>query len=323
MLGPQLPFSDRLHGMKYRSPGENFRESQNRQASALSDSDEHYTRTRDIYMDQRFLNAGRVQAGAGSMNDVTMHNCFVSGIIEDSLVEGNGCILDRLKEAAATLRMGGGIGYDFSTLRPADDKIKSQNTPASGPVSFLYPYHEVCKTIASAGMRHGAQMATMRVDHPDIEKFIFVKQNFTELRTMNLSILITDEFMECLLTQRPFNLQFGGVVYKQVDPVELWEKIMRSTWDWAARRNASPSPMVRTMAFQICSSISGDLPVTSRPKSSSLNSGKSQRSLVTEVPVSSLSGRFSRASWNTCQWFSSEVHDWLMASLIGSCVRTP
>ncbi len=123
--GPALPFSDEIHASKYRGDGEGFREAMNRVASALQDDEEHYHQFRDILLDMRFMPGGRVQAAMGSLRDVTAHNCFVSGVIEDSAVEGHGCIMDRAKEAFATMRKGGGIGYDFSTLRPRGAMIKN------------------------------------------------------------------------------------------------------------------------------------------------------------------------------------------------------
>ncbi len=233
MIGPQLAFSDDLHAKKYRGEGESFREGVNRVASALQDNDDHYHYLRDILLHQRFLPAGRVQSAVGSTRQVTPYNCYVSGTIEDSLVEGNGSIMQRLHEAAATMRMGGGIGYDFSELRPHGDAIKSQHTQASGPVSFMPPFDAVCKTIASSGHRRGAQMAVLRIDHPDIEKFIHAKQNTGALTAFNMSIAVTDEFMQAVVDGTSFALRYGGVVYREVDARTLWEMIMRSTWDWA------------------------------------------------------------------------------------------
>jgi ribonucleoside-diphosphate reductase alpha chain len=262
MQGPQLAFSDELDATKYRGERETHRDACYRVASALKDDDAHYRVFSDILLDQRFLTAGRVRSAMGSLREVTPYNCYVSGTIEDSMVEGHGSIMARLVEAAATMRMGGGIGYDFSPLRPYRDLIKSQQTYASGPVSFMQAYDATCKTIASAGHRRGAQMAVLRVDHPDIETYIHAKHPTAEtqvlwemvesitdpvlraraakalqetlpLTAFNMSIAITDEFMECLETGKPFPLKFGGQVYREVDPQALWEMIMRSTWDWA------------------------------------------------------------------------------------------
>lgn len=232
-MGPQTRVGDYFHAMKYRAEGEDFREANNRVASALKDSDEHYHQFRDITGHQRFMAAGRVQSAMGSSRATTPYNCYVSGTIEDSFVHGEGNIMQRATEAAATMRMGGGIGYDFSTLRPRGDVIRKLQSHSSGPISFMAIFNEVCKCVASSGHRRGAQMGVMRVDHPDIEEFINAKHNITELTGFNLSIAITDEFMEAVLAGTDFELRWGGQTYNTVDARSLWETIMRSTWDWA------------------------------------------------------------------------------------------
>jgi len=141
--------------------------------------------------------------------------------------------MDIAKEAGKTMRKGGGIGYDFSRLRPKGSLIVSLGSQASGPISFMRIYDSLCKTVSSAGHRRGAQMGVLRVDHPDIEEFIHAKQNSTELTAFNISIGVTDEFMECVRDKKMFDLTFEGKVYKQVFAPALWEMVMRSTWDWA------------------------------------------------------------------------------------------
>ena len=232
-MEPTLPVSKETHASKYRSRGETFKECCNRIANELKDDDEHYHKFRDILLDMRFLPAGRVQAAMGSSKKVTAFNCFVSGTIADSFVEGDGNIMQRATEAAATMRMGGGIGYDFSTLRPSGDLIRSLESSASGPVSFMDIYNSVCKTIASAGHRRGAQMAVLRIDHPDIEAFIYSKQNSDKLTGFNISIAITDEFMKAVEDGTDFDLKWEGKTYRTIDARNLFEKIMRSTWDYA------------------------------------------------------------------------------------------
>ena len=232
MPGPKLVFSDVLHAEKYRLPGEDFREGVNRSASALKDDDEHFHALREILLDMRFMFAGRIQAAIGAPKQVTPFNCFVSGIIDDSFIEGSGSIMQRASEAAQTMRMGGGIGYDFSTLRPRGSLISKLQSRSSGPVSFMSIYDAICRCIASSGHRRGAQMGVLRIDHPDVEEFIRAKQNTTELTGFNLSLAVTDEFMECLATGRAFPLKWEGRTYREVDPVALWEALMRATWDW-------------------------------------------------------------------------------------------
>jgi len=205
----------------------------NRIAGALADDTEHYQALRAILLDQRFLPGGRVQAAMGSTKNVTPYNCFVSGTIEDSFVEGNGSIMARAKEAAATMRMGGGIGYDFSHLRPNGDNISKLQSQSSGPVSFMEIFDAVCRCIASSGHRRGAQMGVLRVDHPDIEEFIHAKRNEDRLNGFNISVGVTDEFMQALLEDKPFKLWFNGKTYREINPRTLWDTLMRSTWDWA------------------------------------------------------------------------------------------
>jgi len=227
--GPTLPISEEIHAVKYRADGETFRESQSRVANTLADDPEHFYAFRSILLPQRFLPAGRVQAGVGSPRKTTAFNCFVSGAIEDSM---HG-IMSKAYEAAQTMRLGGGIGYDFSTLRPKGDKIVTLDSKASGVISFMEIYDTVCKTISSAGNRRGAQMGVLRIDHPDIEEFIEAKTNQTQLTKFNISIGVTDEFMEAVAKGRDFSLTFNGQIYKQVDAQYLWDKVMRATWDWA------------------------------------------------------------------------------------------
>lgn len=160
-------------------------------------------------------------------------NCFISGTIGDSFVVGHDSIMARAGEAASTMRMGGGIGYDFSTLRPRGALIKKLQSKSSGPVSFMEIFDAVGRAASSAGHRRGAQMGVLRVDHPDVEEFIHVKNNREKLTGFNMSLGITDKFMHAVDTGAPFELKFGGQVYKEIDAQALWDVIMRSTWDWA------------------------------------------------------------------------------------------
>lgn len=256
-----MPISEEIHAGKYRGVSESFREGCNRVASALKDNDEHYHAFREITLQMRFMAAGRVQAAMGSTKLVTPYNCFVSGTIEDNFTSKNG-IMYQATQAAETMRMGGGIGYDFSTLRPRNEIIKSLQSQASGPVSFMNIFDAVCRTTSSAGNRRGAQMAVLRVDHPDIEEFIRAKQSHqqapilwelvhsmpdddprkakalddlqqtNQLTGFNMSIAVTDEFMHAVESGQPFNLRWNDQTYKTINPRALWEQIMRATWDW-------------------------------------------------------------------------------------------
>ena len=179
--------------------------------------------------DFKFLPAGRITAGAGTARKVTLFNCFVMGTIPDSM----GGIFDMLKEAALTMQQGGGIGYDFSTIRPKGALVTGVAADASGPLSFMDVWDSMCRTIMSAGSRRGAMMATMRCDHPDIEDFITAKSEAARLRMFNVSVLVTDPFMAAVKANGPWDLVFDGKVYQTVKARDLWNKIMRSTYDYA------------------------------------------------------------------------------------------
>ncbi|TCL00355.1 ribonucleoside-diphosphate reductase class II [Shimia isoporae] len=179
--------------------------------------------------DFKYLPAGRITAGAGTARQVTLFNCFVMGTVPDSMSG----IFDMLKEAALTMQQGGGIGYDFSTIRPRGADVKGVAADASGPLSFMDVWDAMCRTIMSAGSRRGAMMATMRCDHPDIEHFITAKSDPARLRMFNMSVLVTDAFMEAVKADGPWELSFGDKVYHTVEARDLWNKIMQSTYDYA------------------------------------------------------------------------------------------
>ena len=177
----------------------------------------------------RFLPAGRITAGAGTARSVTLFNCFVMGTIPDSMAG----IFDMLKEAALTMQQGGGIGYDFSTIRPKGADVKGVAADASGPLSFMDVWDAMCRTIMSAGSRRGAMMATMDVSHPDIEDFVTAKSDPARLRNFNLSVLVSDAFMEAVKADKSWDLTFGGTVYRTVEARDLWNRITKSTFDFA------------------------------------------------------------------------------------------
>jgi ribonucleoside-diphosphate reductase alpha chain len=179
--------------------------------------------------DFKYLPAGRITAGAGTARQVTLFNCFVMGTVPDSMAG----IFDMLKEAALTMQQGGGIGYDFSTIRPRGADVKGVAADASGPLSFMDVWDAMCRTIMSAGSRRGAMMATMRCDHPDVEAFITAKSDAARLRMFNMSVLITDDFMEAVKADGPWELQFDGKIYHTVQARDLWNKIMQATYEYA------------------------------------------------------------------------------------------
>ncbi|MGR3363081.1 MAG: ribonucleotide reductase N-terminal alpha domain-containing protein, partial [Maritimibacter harenae] len=196
------PIAEQIWDMKYRlkeSDGAvidaKVEDTWRRIARALAESEpDQEERFYGALEDFKFLPAGRITAGAGTARNVTLFNCFVMGTIPDSMAG----IFDMLKEAALTMQQGGGIGYDFSTIRPRGSGVKGVAADASGPLSFMDVWDAMCRTIMSAGSRRGAMMATMRCDHPDIEDFITAKSDAARLRMFNMSVLVTDDFMEAV-----------------------------------------------------------------------------------------------------------------------------
>ena len=234
------PISQQIWDMKYRfkaSDGaaidDTVQDSWRRVAKALSANEKDPKHWEDVFYaaleDFKFLPAGRILAGAGTARAVTMFNCFVMGTIPDSM----GGIFENLKEAALTIQQGGGIGFDFSTLRPAGADVKGVAADASGPLSFMDVWDAMCRTIMSAGSRRGAMMATLRCDHPDIEAFVDAKRDPARLRMFNLSVLVTDAFMDAVKTGGDWDLIFDGKVHASVSAKDLWEKITRSTFEFA------------------------------------------------------------------------------------------
>ncbi|SLN45027.1 Ribonucleoside-diphosphate reductase NrdZ [Pseudoruegeria aquimaris] len=234
------PIAEQIWDMKYRfkaSDGtpvdETVEDSWRRIARALAEVEADPAawegKFYEALEDFKYLPAGRITAGAGTGRAVTLFNCFVMGTIPDSM----GGIFDMLKEAALTMQQGGGIGYDFSTIRPRGADVKGVAADASGPLSFMDVWDAMCRTIMSAGSRRGAMMATMRCDHPDIQDFITAKQDPARLRMFNLSVLVTDAFMDAVKADGSWDLVFDGKVYHTVQARDLWNRIMRATYDYA------------------------------------------------------------------------------------------
>ncbi|RVU36611.1 adenosylcobalamin-dependent ribonucleoside-diphosphate reductase [Hwanghaeella grinnelliae] len=238
--------SERIWDQKYRFRGtdghpvdKSIEDSWRRVAKALaaaenkagetSDQVDWEAKFYDAMADFKFLPAGRILAGAGTGRSVTLFNCFVMGTIPDDMSS----IFTHLREAALTMQQGGGIGYDFSTLRPRGAPVHGVGADASGPVSFMDVWDAMCRTIMSAGSRRGAMMATLRCDHPDIEEFITAKQTEGRLTNFNLSVLVTDAFMTAVKLDADWDLCFGGTVFKTVKARDLWDRIMRTTYDFA------------------------------------------------------------------------------------------
>ena len=232
--------SQRIWDMKYRLKDadgrpvdKNIEDTWDRLAIALSepetDRETWHQKFYNALEDFKFLPAGRIVSGAGAKRRVTLFNCFVMGDVPDDLAG----IFESLKEAALTMQQGGGIGYDFSTLRPKGALVSSVGADASGPISFMDVWDAMCRTIMSAGSRRGAMMAVMRCDHPDIELFIEAKQEAGRLRMFNLSVLVTDDFMVAVKEDASWELTYKNTIYKSLPARKLWNKIMRATYAYA------------------------------------------------------------------------------------------
>ena len=215
----------------------------------------------DAMRDFRFLPAGRILAGAGADRSVTLFNCFVMGEIPDDMSG----IFRQLQEAALTMQQGGGIGYDFSTLRPRGAPVRGVGADASGPLSFMDVWDSMCRTIMSAGHRRGAMMATMRCDHPDIEAFIEAKREPGRLRMFNLSVLVTDAFMDAVRRDDPWDLVFNGTVYRTVQARALWDSIMRSTYAFAEPGVIFIDRINRLNPLNYCEKIASSNPCGEQP----------------------------------------------------------
>ncbi len=236
------PIAEQIWNMKYRlRAGDGtpvdlaVEDTWRRVATALAEAEAPEAREawakrfEDAMTGYRFLPAGRILAGAGTGRDVTLFNCFVMGEIPDTMAG----IFENLKEAALTMQQGGGIGYDFSTLRPKGAPVKGVGADASGPLSFMDVWDAMCRTIMSAGSRRGAMMATMRCDHPDIEDFIEAKREPGRLTMFNLSVLASDAFMAAVKADADWPLVFEGKTFRILKARALWDRIVRATYDYA------------------------------------------------------------------------------------------
>ena len=240
-MGFDVALAEEIWTAKYRfappegKGDENFADTAERVARAVAQAEapelrEHWReRFRDSIADLRFIPAGRVLAGAGTERSVTLFNCFVMGTIPDSL-EG---IFDHLKQAALTMQQGGGVGMDFSTIRPSGSLVHGVGADASGPLTFMDCWDSMCRTVHSAGQRRGAMMGCLRIDHPDIEAFIDAKRDPARFRNFNLSVLVTDAFMAALGSDADWPLMFAAEPHRTVRARDLWERLMRATYDVA------------------------------------------------------------------------------------------
>ena len=268
------PISQQIWDMKYRAkaadgtPVDNtIEDSWRRVAAAAAAPEREPAKWADAFYsvlsDFHFLPAGRILAGAGAGTErrVTLFNCFVMGTVPDDMAG----IFEHLKEAALTMQAGGGIGYDFSTLRPKGAPVKGVGADASGPLTFMDVWDAMCRTIMSAGHRRGAMMGTLRCDHPDIEAFIAAKQDAGRLRMFNLSVLVTDAFMEAVKRDDSWDLSFEGRVYKTVSARELWDRIMRATYAYAEPGVIFIDRINQRNNLYYCESISATNPCGEQP----------------------------------------------------------
>lgn len=262
-IGPATDYSKLLHSTKYRDDEEQFDDYCVRYARATQDSKEHFRDTLDATRDQRLLPAGRQQLAVGRPFETTASNCFVGGTIKDSM-EG---IMEECKQSALTLRTGGGCGWDFSTLRPAGEPVRGLGFKAyaTGPLSFMRIWNSMCGTVMSAGHRRGAMMGVLRVDHPDIMAFINAKADEATLNNFNISVAVTDEFMEALVNDGLYTLTFNGREYGQVRAVDVWARIMERNWDWAEPGVLFVDTINRMNPLNYCEKIAATNPCGEQP----------------------------------------------------------
>ena len=267
-----MAISQQIWDMKYRLKDQNgtfleqtVQDTWRRIAKALSEVETEPKKWETIFYnaltDFKFLPAGRITAGSGTKRNVTLFNCFVMGVIPDSMSG----IFDMLKEAALTMQQGGGIGYDFSTIRPKGSLVKGIAADASGPVSFMDVWDSMCRTIMSAGSRRGAMMATMRCDHPDIEEFIAAKSDSQKLRMFNLSVLVTDAFMEAVKKGEDWKLIYNDKVYSVIKAADLWDQIMRATYNFAEPGVIFIDRINATNNLSYCETITATNPCGEQP----------------------------------------------------------
>jgi ribonucleoside-diphosphate reductase alpha chain len=234
------PISHQIWDMKYRLHAADgtpidgtVEDTWRRVAKAIAAAESDPAQWEPVFYDAldgfKFIPAGRILAGAGTDRRVTLFNCYVMGTIPDDM----GGIFNALREAALTMQQGGGIGYDFSTLRPKGAPVHGVGADASGPLSFMDVWDSMCRTIMSAGSRRGAMMATLRADHPDIEAFVDAKRDPRRLRMFNVSVLATDAFMDAVKNDTNWDLVFAGTVYRTIRARDLWDRIMRATYEYA------------------------------------------------------------------------------------------
>lgn len=263
-----LPFISKLiWEKKYKTSTENsIEETFTRVARAIGDSDEQKKRFVDVMCSFRFIPGGRILAYAGRGNPkATLSNCYVMRDVDDSM-DG---IMESLKDCALTMKAGGGIGLNFSRLRPRGSYITGTDSRSSGPVSFMQMWNSMSRTIAGVGHRKGAMMAVLNIDHPDIEEFITSKNNNTPdnpvLEMFNISVAVYDEFIKAVMEDKHWELKFGGKLFKTVQSRKLWNMIVESNWQRAEPGVIFIDRVNKTNNLWYCEAITATNPCGEQP----------------------------------------------------------
>jgi ribonucleoside-diphosphate reductase alpha chain len=275
---------------KYAEPDEHsVQDVRRRVARGLAKAEEpeqrsHWEEVFFLAQENGFVPAGRINSAAGLKNQATLINCFVQPVGDaiSGVNEGKPGIYDALQQAAETMRRGGGVGYDFSSIRPEGAQVKGTNSRASGPISYMRVFDRSCETVESAGARRGAQMGVLRCDHPDIEHFIHAKDQ-GDLKNFNISVGVTDALMHAVENNLPFELvhraepgqalkEKGAVqrddgkwIYRKVQATDLWKQIMESTYDHAEPGVLFIDLMNRDNNLSYCELIEATNPCAEQP----------------------------------------------------------